>query len=35
MALLEYYFVITYQLSKDNMQADALTYKDNNIVSQD
>ena len=34
-ALLEYYFVITYWPGKDNVQADALTCKDNNIVSQD
>ncbi len=34
-ALLEYYFVITYWLGKDNVQADALTRKDNDVVSQD
>ena len=34
-ALLEYYFVITYWPGKDNVQADALTRKDNDIVSQD
>ena len=32
-ALSEYYFVITYQPGKDNVQADALTCKDNNVVS--
>jgi predicted carbohydrate-binding protein with CBM5 and CBM33 domain len=33
-ALLEYYFIITYRPGKNNVQADALTRKNNNMVSQ-
>ncbi len=34
-ALSEYYFIITYRPGKDNVQADALTRRDNDVVSQD
>jgi hypothetical protein len=33
-ALSEYYFIIIYRPGKDNIQADALTRKNNNIISQ-
>jgi hypothetical protein len=34
-ALSEYYFIITYRPGKDNVQADALTRKNDDIASQD
>lgn len=34
-ALSEYYFIITYRPGKDNVQADALTRRDDEVVSQD
>ncbi len=34
-ALSEYYFIITYRPGKDNIQADALTCRSNDVVSQD
>ena len=32
-ALLKYYFIITYRPGKDNVQADALTCRNNNVVN--
>ena len=34
-ALSEYYFIITYRPGKDNIQADALTHRNNEVASQD
>jgi hypothetical protein len=34
-ALSEYYFIITYRPGKDNVQADALTRRNDEVASQD
>ena len=34
-ALSEYYFIITYRPGKDNVQADALTRRNDDVASQD